>query len=803
MNPFLKSLGLFVLAVTTLRASSNGQGIVDVISVYKGAARELHKLESRIEREIWKGQKENFLKHFSPLHEEDQKLLEGWFDKIQSLRRTNQMDSVLVELPVLGAVTDAVLVLNGRFDVYFSHKGSAFHRRFGWPPLLLKKYKGEWLFAQMESPPITEMLPPVAEITEAEARRARFEVRPSGELSAIQVKASFVITNPSSKPLSQIPIYLRYPLKLEEASFRGGGLKANIRFVRIQGQPIAQLLVPLDPELAPGDSLRLTFRYSASYRYHHLGRKPVGFTQDRGFVLWESGWYPRFSAGWVQIPYDMTIIVPKGQKALTSGRLIDHRSQDDTELYSYRLDVPEGPYFVWGDYRETQHQVGSIKLMVWTPTKDTLDPQPLVDLLEKASATLRQLLPPPKIDLLRLVAVTRYGGYGPMGNLLLQDAYFSAKEAENPKTLEFVAHELSHSWISSISSPSGDLKAFLSEGLATYLAAKAVEKLCSPEDAVQIWQKNQQGYQRVAYRAVAPMELTERIQYEDNAMFRAVAYNKGAYFFRELEVLVGEKKLFQALRETLLQHKGKTFTLEAFLHCLNKLTDQDLQGFWQWYLTSKNPPDYLIVPAYRDAPPGQIKVKNLGGISPVPFHIVAYGKSMRPLQRKELVLQTSESERIEFTPMDSIAHVAIDPEKRILQAESRNDVYPDYFLPEADVKEIQGLIRSLAKAVRERDVALLDSLLTTDTELLSADRRVRLLEGIKTGPELKVRQKGYVKVFSKGNGQAEATAQLVIETPSGWKPTIGNFRIVKEKGKWKAITFGIKVFGMELCSRRR
>lgn len=91
---------------------------------------------------------------------------------------------------------------------------------------------------------------------------------------------------------------------------------------------MAQLVVLLIPELTTGESAELLFSYSTSYEYHHLGRKPVGFTEGRGFVLWEAGWYPHFSTEWIEIPYKMTLVVPPGQKGLTSGSLLAHQRRD-------------------------------------------------------------------------------------------------------------------------------------------------------------------------------------------------------------------------------------------------------------------------------------------------------------------------------------------------------------------------------------------------------------------------------------------------------------------------------------------
>jgi len=750
---------------------------------------EIQELEDQLEEEI-RIAGDDFLDHFL-LSGKERKGLKKWYAEIDQLRRSNNLDRVVVELPILGAQEERVLILNGRFEAHFSSEEGPFYRRYEWAPVFLEKKGEEWFF-------VDTALPPVNKMPETRVQEAEFEIKVFPERCSIRVEAKCVVTNEGSFTFSRLPVYFRYPLQLEGAWLSGKGLEGEFSFAEIEGSPVAQLVVPLVPELTPGETAELLFSYSTSYQYHHLGRKPVGFTEGRGFVLWEAGWYPHFSTEWIEIPYKMNILVPQGQNGLTSGSLLAHQRRDKAELYTYQVKRPTAPYFVWGDYQQTTRRLGKIEISAWTPTGGDLQGEPLSGLAAEALATFQQILPPPEVQTFRLVAVTRYGGYGPLGNLLLQDRYFSQSETGKVETLEFIAHELSHSWIDSLSSPGGKLKVFLSEGLATYLGAKIVERCRSAEDCLRVWEKNQRSYQQVAYRAVAPIELSERIQHEDNVVFRAVAYQKGAYIFRELETLVGEAPIFQALKEILLQHKGGFFTLEEFLYQVERLTTKKLKPFWQWYLSSHEHPDYLIVPANDESPLYRVKVKNLGAISPVPFTLVAYNKDMLPLEKKELLLSTAESKPLEFTKAENITHIIIDPERRVLQSESRNDVYPDYLLAEEDVEKIVHLIQQLMQVVRQRDTSTLDSLLTTNNRLLSAELREKILTGLATAPSLPLTQEGYIKVFNKGKSEAEAIAQIKVETPLGPKLTIGDFQLVKEDGQWKVITFGIKLFGIKI-----
>jgi len=638
MNNIIRKIILSFFCFSILVSNLYGQN--DIVSIYVSVSREINNLEKQIEQDILSDSLTNFLSNFSLL-DNDMKTLEWWFKKIGQLKKNNKIDSLLVDLPILGATKNKAFILNGRFDVYFSHGDSTFYRRYGSPPIFIEKKETRWIF-------INTIIEPISKIPEFTVQNAKFDVMPSLNTKSIEINSKFILINKPNEPVSQVPIYLRYPMQLKALTLNGKPVEAEINFGEIEGQSVAQLIVPITLDINKYQSVEFDFHYSVSYQYHHFGRKPIGFTTDRGFILWESGWYPRFSAEWKKIPYEMNIVVPIGQKALTSGTLIEHKKTDINEIYTFRTEKEGSPYFVWGQYEEMIHQFGNTKIITWTPSEDGLDPNPMINLVSKIFDVFQQLLPPPNIDQHRLVAVTRRGGYSPTGNLLLQDRYFTTKEIKKAETLDLVAHELSHSWVNSISSPSGEPVFFLAEGLATYLGAKAVEKLRNKNDYIDIWQNNLEKYQSVAYRSIAPLELNEKVQRDDNAMFRAIAYGKGAYLFRKIETLVGEQTVFQALKKTLLEHKGNSFNLDQFLQKVKSLSNKYLESYIENYLHSNSHPDYVIIPESDADPLRRVIIKNLGYISPIPFDIVVYDTAMLELERKTMVLNTNKSSQLIF-----------------------------------------------------------------------------------------------------------------------------------------------------------
>ena len=752
----------------------------DVAATYQKTLREVNELERQLAAELGARHLDAFASHFAVSDEEIAKL-RNWFGTLTESWADDDLDRIQVDLPLLAVKPASALTHLGHIDI---HLKNGVRERHGWPPLVLERRDGSWVF-------VTEALSPISPSPGAEVTHAKFDVTPHLDSNGLSATARITVENKTAQTLDRVPIYIRYPLELVEATLNGRPLEADTTYGELDGRPTGLLMARLQPALKLGASANLKFRYSATYDYHDLGRKPVGFTADRGFILWEAGWYPRFSPAWRMIPYDMTITVPDGYKALTNGELLDQHDEANAHIYSYRTTRPAPPFILWGRYKETPCQTGDVEMTVWTPVEGNIDPQPMAKLVSEAFAAFHALLPPPALERHRIVAVTRYGGYGPTGNLLLHDPTFSTESIAKTSTLDFVAHELSHSWVNSLASPTGDPPSVLGEGLATYLGAKAVERSRGREPSIAVWRDNLASFHRVARRVVAPMDLTEQLRHRDNPMFRAVAYVKGAYLFRELESLVGEEVVFRALRELLLENKGGHFTLNDLTNRLDRLTDKDLTPFWQAYLHEAAVADYAIESAGPDDSLDRIRVCNHGHILPTPVEVVAYDENMREVARERVVVSSREGPIVKFASEDRIAHIVVDPDQRVLQAEGRNDRYPDCVLPDSEAIAVESLMKRMFGSLREGDFAALSSMFTENTDLLDAATRQRMLVKLKRAIPLSVTENGPMRIYQTGDRQAAVTVGVKLDMGGTARELFGEFTLVKNLDGWKLVQFSL------------
>ena len=122
MNRFIIAMTLCFCSLVTLWSDLSAQQ--EIIPLYKKVSQEIQALEGQIAKEI-RAADGNFFAHFL-LSGKEREGLAKWYAEINQLRQTNRLDRVVVELPVLGAQEGRALILNGRFEVYFS-SGARIH----------------------------------------------------------------------------------------------------------------------------------------------------------------------------------------------------------------------------------------------------------------------------------------------------------------------------------------------------------------------------------------------------------------------------------------------------------------------------------------------------------------------------------------------------------------------------------------------------------------------------------------------------------------------------------------------------
>jgi hypothetical protein len=763
-------------------ALSQSESSPTIPALYTAAENVITSLERTLGTAVQRRDPDAFLSLFS-LPERSRQGLRTWFEDVTTIAGAASRAELSFTLPVLAAQQDRIFGINGLLRVTLTGADTTVARELPLPSTCLIRTGDSWSIAE----PDGEEFPEDGEVA---VTSAFFVTRPSIGDQALAVRAVFTYRNEGEKPLERIPLYLRYALRFTEVTVAGHSARGAMSFGTLGGMPAARLDLQLDTPLPPGESREVTFAWTASFLRHQFGRKPLGFTPDRGFILWESGWYPHASTGMVMVPYRMDITVPSGFLALTSGTLTDRRSSSEGETFSFSGSTPGSPYLVWGRYRVDTEEIGGARVEIWTPASGEIEPEPMQACLAKVLDLYHRILPPAALTGHRIVAVTRYGGYGPIGNLLLQDTYFAPDAVTRAENVDLVAHELAHSWVNSIALPAGDLMLPLSEGIATYMGARAVEEILGPEEARTLWAGRQESYQRVFQRTVPPSELTESIQYADNVMFRAVTYDKSAFLLREMETLLGDESFLVSLRETLLDHRGGGFTFDDLVAAMSRAGGDRVTDLYRRWKDDVDLPDYVLLPEKDDSPSGPVVMVNEGAFSPVPVRIVGCNGSGQVVRQATFVPEVGERITLPFMLDETVVSIRIDPEMHILQKERRNDIYPDWLLPVAEREALHTLLQRFFQALREKDVETAATLLTGDRAMLNDTLRNRLLGFVAQGPH-DITRTGEGNSFSTGAARAEVEVPVRYKNGGTERILLGRFTCVREDDGWKIVIFSM------------
>jgi hypothetical protein len=251
--------------------------------------------------------------------------------------------------------------------------------------------------------------------------------------------------------------------------------------------------------------------------------------------------------------------------------------------YNFDMEESTWPFIVWGRYSKTTLDIkgAGVDFLLFSNSESKSEYLGLQ--YRKIIEELGEYFPDPDFYYQRIIEVDRRGGYGPIGNLLIESSYLNADNISSHETIELLSHELTHAWINSLRRPGGTFKNFISEGLATYIGAETVRHMCGETDAYHLWSRNYRAYKGIAEKAVAPSEVTDELMYSDNNVYRAVVYFKGAYFFKLLEEFSGHEAFVRITKDLLLPG-NEYFTMEDIRAAALKINGRDYPFLFEDYL---------------------------------------------------------------------------------------------------------------------------------------------------------------------------------------------------------------------------
>ena len=418
-------------------------------------------------------------------------------------------------------------------------------------------------------------------------------------------------TNTETKSLEEI--YFRL-LPNGKRSYGNGSLQVSD--ILIDDQPVGSTLsaedtvlkVDLPVELAPGEKIQVKMEFEGRIPRDFGGDEtPLGYgiyNISEG-VLSLSGWYPILAVydqqGWNLDPvsyigdsvfsdtafYTVEVTAPADLVMAATGVQVDRTSSGETARMRFESGPVRDFYLVASpDFLETSQRVdGTLVNSYYQPGNQQGGEKALSIAADSLRVFNDRFGPYPytELDIVQAPMRNALGVEYPGIVLIAADLY------SNPEIPDFIvttAHEVAHQWWYQIVGNDVFEEPWLDEALATYSSSLYIEEELDSQylrGLVDYWQ---QRYDRILEK-YGNDEVTQTLAHFENtnngASYAGIVYIKGALFFKELRVEIGDEAFFQALRAYFRSNAFGIASREDLLKEFETASGRHLDEFFnQW-----------------------------------------------------------------------------------------------------------------------------------------------------------------------------------------------------------------------------
>ncbi len=378
---------------------------------------------------------------------------------------------------------------------------------------------------------------------------------------------------------------------------------AQLRFERSDDT----LAIWFDPAIAPGTRATFAVTYSVCNPRHGLffiepspeypNQKPHAWTQSQD----ENAryWFPCFDYPHAKQSTSATVVVPRGQFALSNGKLIERRDEGDRTYFTYQQDIPHSTYLmtlVTGPFVATdQGKAGAGD----TPVAYYVLPGREAD-GERAFGNTPRMI---RAFEERIGTAYPYAVYS---QIAVADFIFGGMENTSATTqtertlhdatahLDFssdplVSHELAHQWFGDLLTCRDWSHAWLNEGFATYFEC--------------VWREADLGYDEYLYdvfgcvaryldedvdryrRPIVCNHFRDPIELFDRHL-----YEKGGAVLHMLRGELGEARFWRSIQRYVKNNAQRNVETIDLIRAIEESCGRNMRAFFdQWIFRGGHP----------------------------------------------------------------------------------------------------------------------------------------------------------------------------------------------------------------------
>lgn len=437
------------------------------------------------------------------------------------------------------------------------------------------------------------------------------------------------------------------------------------------------LFVYLAEPTKRGEKIELSIQYSGKPAKGLYFRKPDRDHPERPLQLWTQGededshyWFPCIDAPAIKVTSEVIAKVPKNMTAVSNGRLIQVKEEEDSKVYHWLQDKPHSVYLVSlvvGEYVELKDEFDGVPLLYYVykgreeDAKRSFSETP--NMMKFFSDKIGYRYPWDKYAQ-TVVSDFIFGGMENTSATTLTDTTLHDERAHiDFSSHPLVAHELAHMWFGDLLTCRHWSHGWLNESFATYFQLLYTQFSRGEDEFLMERLEDFENYLE-EFRSHYARPIVTNVYESPSELFDRHLYEKGGMVLHMIKTKLGDEDFWRAVNNYVKKNAFSVVETSDLARAIEESTGVVMDEFMEQWVYRPGHPELVIT--YRpDSSPQQLLVKQQQEGEPFRFDLEVKVKTEQGEQF--FVFPISQKEQTIFLPLQSIpSYISIDPNFNLL-----------------------------------------------------------------------------------------------------------------------------------------